>query len=361
MSTSTPDFCWPEFIRMSPGTYLVLELLNNAQDEAHAGVCQNVAIDLQADGGCRVRDDGMGIPVEVVTSEGKRYLEAVFTRGRNSTLHCPCGLVKVNALSRRLVVEVCRDGQRWRQDSVRGQPTAPIQVIGQARRTGTSITCWPDPDIFQGDGSFSFNHLRDRVREVACLQPALTLQVRDRRARPARVCSFGPRLGLVDLLQYLSSCEMPVHPSIVYGKAEAPECRCEVAFRWVHALTDRLVGFVNEGRTDEGTHREALHAGLRGGLSSRLGMLTAPNGRRIPPGKACRVGLLAVAAVWLQGPHYNSATKERILDLEIIRPVSRLVRDTLETFLRDHPDEADAILAHLRNPRPADPKSGLLL
>src|SRR5262249_34290214 len=122
--------------------------------------------------------------------------------------------IVMNALSERFVVEVLAEGGRWRQEYSRGVPTTPLALVGPDAGTGTTLTFWPDPDIFKGDRSFCFTSLRERLREVACLFSGPSIRIRDHGSEPALECRFEPGMDLRDLLELHSRGTLPVHPSI---------------------------------------------------------------------------------------------------------------------------------------------------
>jgi DNA gyrase subunit B len=277
-------------------------------------------------------------------------------------LHGTWGLLPIflNALSSCLIVEVQVDGQSWRQEFSRGVPTASLMPVGPARGTGTSLTFWPDADIFKDDRSFSFTTLRERFREVACLCPGLSLRLRDQHLDPALEFHSEPGQDLRDLLELHSRGRLLVHPTIIHGKASVPEGEIEVAFRWVHSTTQRVIGLVNHTRTDEGPHCAGLCRGLGRVWRLLWGSFVGPDGTRIEATQAGGAGLLAVVAVHLQEPQWRGSTRQILNNPEIEAPVAGLAGDCLGDFYDAHADEAEAIAEHLADPRPADPKSGWL-
>jgi DNA gyrase subunit B len=267
----------------------------------------------------------------------------------------------MNALSCRFIVEVQTEGLRWRQEFSRGVAVTPLSPVGPSRGAGTTLTFWPDPDIFKEESSFSFTTVRERLREIACHFADPSIQLRDHRLAPAQECRFHSGMDLRDLLEVHSRGTMPVHPTLVHGKAVVPEGEIEVAFRWIQSRAERFIGFANLRRTDRGgNHLTGLHRGIAQVWNPRLRLTTQPDGTGMEPGPACRAGLLAIVAVRVQEPRFQGSTMERLHNPEIEAPVARLVCDCLEAFLRAHPDEADAIADHLRAPAEADPKSGSL-
>src|ERR671919_1185368 len=186
-----------EPVRQRPGMYigstgtrglhhLIYEVVDNAVDEAMAGFCDRIVVELLADGACRVSDNGRGIPVDTVKGEGKSAVEVVLT-----TLHSGgkfggkgyqvsgglhgVGVSVVNALSERLEVEVARDGKLWTQSYERGRPLAKLKAGKAIKRTGTTITFWPDPEIFVDERDFKYDTLAQRLREMAFLNKGLEI------------------------------------------------------------------------------------------------------------------------------------------------------------------------------------------
>jgi DNA gyrase subunit B len=342
--------------------WLVMEWVLLAAEETRAGHTKQRRIELLADGGCRLFDDGRPIPVASIPVAS---VERACTGGRHprfggGSLHEPFWGIMLAALSCRLVVEVQAEGGLWRQEFSRGVPVTPLSLVRPDGGTGTTLTFWPDPEIFKSDRSFSFTALRERLREVACLCSECSVSIHDHRIAPALESRFEPGFDLRSLLEVHSRGTQPVHPSIISGEAALPRGQVRVAFRWIESDEERFVGFANHARTDQGTHQAGLCAGVARVWNRRLRSAVLPDGSSVEPGEVSRAGLVAVVAVQLQEPYWNNAMKVRLNNVDIETPIARLTREALEAFLHDHPDEAEAILAHLRDPRPADPKSGSL-
>ena len=179
--------------------HLVYEVVDNAVDEAMAGYCDRIVVELLADGGCKVADNGRGIPVDTIKSGNSRIrkpaVEVVLT-----TLHAGgkfnqegggyqvsgglhgVGVSVVNALSEKLEVDVVRDGKLWHQEYERGKPKDKLKPVKPAKRTGTTITFWPDPQIFTEEREFKFDTLAQRLREMAFLNKGLEIRLVDHRA-----------------------------------------------------------------------------------------------------------------------------------------------------------------------------------
>jgi DNA gyrase subunit B len=170
--------------------HLVYEVVDNAVDEAMAGHCDRISVELLADGGCRISDNGRGIPVDTIEDERRPAVEVVLT-----TLHAGgkfggksyqvsgglhgVGVSVVNALSERLEVDVVRDGRLWHQEYRRGTPVAKLKAVRPAKRTGTTVTFWPDPEIFTEEREFKYDTLAQRLREMAFLNRGLEIRLSD--------------------------------------------------------------------------------------------------------------------------------------------------------------------------------------
>jgi DNA gyrase subunit B len=338
--------------------YLIDEWILDAAGEGDLGFAAQLRIDLLADGACRLFDDGRLMATRPGQADNQDTVERICTTFTIYPEHPLLGPHRawaefpliMNALSERFVVEVQTRGERWHQEYRRGAPTTPLALVGPSAGTGTTLTFWPDPAIFRDDRSFSFASLRERLHEVACLFSRPTIRLRDQRVNPALECSFAPGQDLRTLLDVHARGSLPVHPTVVHGRADVPEGEIEVAFRWVRAAEERFVGYANRRRTDRGgTHQAGLHTGVARVWNARLRQTAPEEGKAVEPGRISRAGLLAVVAVQVDDPHYGGNTRERLNNPEIEAPVARLVRECLDDFLHDHPDEAEAIAEHLRD------------
>ena len=273
-----------EAVRKRPGMYigstgerglhhLVQEVVDNAVDEALAGYCDRIEVTLLPDGGVRVADNGRGIPVDNHPVENRPAVEVVLT-----TLHAGgkfggesyavsgglhgVGVSVVNALSRRLDVEVMRDGYAWRQSYRIGEPADEL-VRGEATDLhGTIITFWPDENIFEST-EWSFETLSRRLQEMAFLVRGLTIVFADQ--RPAYV-NGEPRMvtyqydgGIADFVRYLNGTKDPVHSSVIEFGEEGTGIAAEVAMQWNSSYAESVYTFANTINTAEGgTHEEGF-------------------------------------------------------------------------------------------------------
>jgi DNA gyrase subunit B len=341
--------------------HLVYEVVDNSVDEALAGYCSQIEVSLLADGGIRVVDDGRGIPVDLHPDEQRPALEVVLTMlhaggkfgGGGYTvsggLH-GVGLSVVNALSRRLDVEVKRQGYVWRQSYRSGVPERPLARGEATTETGTTVTFWPSADIFETT-VFDFETLRSRFQQVAFLNKGLQITLVDERPEHADSDGTAPAVtfrydgGLVDYVRHLNSSKKadPVHPEVIDFEAEDTERKLsiEVAMQWTTAYSESVHTYANTINTHEGgAHEEGFRAALttlvneyardKGLLKERDENLT---------GDDIREGLIAVVSIKLEEPQFEGQTKTKLGNTEAKTFVQRVVRQELTHWFDGHPSE----------------------
>jgi DNA gyrase subunit B len=336
--------------------HLVYEVVDNAVDEAMAGFCDRITVELLADGGCRVTDNGRGIPVDRVKGEGKPAVEVVLT-----TLHAGgkfggkgyqvsgglhgVGVSVVNALSERLEVEIARDGKLWTQAYERGRPLAKLKPGKAIKRTGTTVTFWPDPEIFTDEREFKFDTLVQRLREMAFLTKGLEIRLIDERVEPQQRQDFRYTGGIVDFVKHLNSSRDPVHKRVIYFESKAPEHEVEVAMQWSTSFTESIFTFANNINTHEGgMHEEGFRRSLTRVVTSYArakGILKEKDEGLI--GEDCREGLTAIISVKLRDPQFEGQTKTKLGNTEIRSFVETSMNEKLAEFMEEHPTEARAI------------------
>jgi DNA gyrase subunit B len=335
--------------------HLVYEVVDNAVDEALAGYCTRIDITLTADGGVRVIDDGRGIPVDEHPVEHRSALEVVMTQlhaggkfGGDSYavsggLH-GVGVSVVNALSKRLDVEVVRDGWRHRQSYERGLPTAPLERVGKARGHGSTVAFWPDPDIFE-ETEFRFETLSNRMREMAFLNAGLRITLTDERDEgKSDVYQYAG--GIRDFVAHLNASKEPVHPQIIYFEGQANSHYVEVAMQWNSSYNDAVSTFANTINTHEGgTHEEGFRAALtttvnRFARNSALLKEKDPN----LSGDDVREGLTAIVSVKLREPQFEGQTKTKLGNTDIKGFVQQTTNRALDEWFEEHGPQAKAIV-----------------
>jgi DNA gyrase subunit B len=366
-----------EAVRKRPGMYigstgerglhhLVYEVVDNSVDEALAGHATTIDITLLADGGVRVADDGRGIPVDIVASEGKPAVEVVLTvlhaGGKfggggyqvSGGLH-GVGVSVVNALSSKLDVSVFRDGRIYRQSYSVGVPDAPLAEGETTELSGTTITFWASADVFD-TLDYDFETLRTRFQQMAFLNKGLTLSLIDERPQHADEDGSPPSVtfrydgGLVDYVKHLNASKKndPVHPEIIDFESEdtVRMISVEIAMQWTTAYSESVHTYANTINTHEGgTHEEGFRAALtklvndyargRGLLKEKDENLT---------GDDIREGLTAVLSVKLRDPQFEGQTKTKLGNSEVKGFVQRVVTDELGHWFGAHPNEARDII-----------------
>ncbi|MFE5807396.1 DNA topoisomerase (ATP-hydrolyzing) subunit B [Streptomyces sp. NPDC056491] len=374
-------------VRKRPGMYigstgerglhhLVYEVVDNSVDEALAGHADTIDVTILADGGVRVIDNGRGIPVGIVPSEGKPAVEVVLTvlhaGGKfggggyavSGGLH-GVGVSVVNALSTRVAVEVRTDGHRWTQDYKLGVPTAPLAKNEETAETGTSVTFWADGDIFETT-EYSFETLSRRFQEMAFLNKGLTLTLTDEResakatvgaddpdadtAEPtARTVKYYYEGGIVDFVKYLNSRKGElIHPTVIDVEAEDKErmLSVEIAMQWNSQYTEGVYSFANTIHTHEGgTHEEGFRAALTGLVNryARDKKLLREKDDNLA-GEDIREGLTAIISVKLGEPQFEGQTKTKLGNTEAKTFVQKVVHEHLNDWFDRNPVEAADII-----------------
>ncbi|BFP53833.1 MULTISPECIES: DNA topoisomerase (ATP-hydrolyzing) subunit B [Streptomyces] len=376
-------------VRKRPGMYigstgerglhhLVQEVVDNSVDEAMAGHADTIDVTILPDGGVRVIDNGRGIPVGIVPSEGKPAVEVVLTvlhaGGKfggggyavSGGLH-GVGVSVVNALSTRVAVEVKTDGFRWTQDYKLGVPTAPLAKHEATDETGTSVTFWADGDIFETT-EYSFETLSRRFQEMAFLNKGLTLKLTDEResakatagadsadaAEPAeeetaRSVTYHYENGIVDFVKYLNSRKGDViHQSVIDIEAEDKDrlLSAEIAMQWNTQYTEGVYSFANAIHTHEGgTHEEGFRAALTSLVNryARDKKLLREKDDNLT-GEDVREGLTAIISVKLGEPQFEGQTKTKLGNTEAKTFVQKVVHEQLTDWFDRNPNEAADII-----------------
>ncbi|OKJ74071.1 MULTISPECIES: DNA topoisomerase (ATP-hydrolyzing) subunit B [Streptomyces] len=376
-------------VRKRPGMYigstgerglhhLVQEVVDNSVDEAMAGHADSIDVTILADGGVRVIDNGRGIPVGIVPSEGKPAVEVVLTvlhaGGKfggggyavSGGLH-GVGVSVVNALSTRVAVEVKTDGYRWTQDYKFGVPTAPLARNEETDETGTSVTFWADGDIFETT-EYSFETLSRRFQEMAFLNKGLTLKLTDERESAkatagadsaeaadvpeeevARSVTYHYENGIVDFVKYLNSRKGDViHQSVIDIAAEDKDrlLSVEIAMQWNTQYSEGVYSFANAIHTHEGgTHEEGFRAALTSLVNryARDKKLLREKDDNLT-GEDVREGLTAIISVKLGEPQFEGQTKTKLGNTEAKTFVQKVVHEQLTDWFDRNPNEAADII-----------------
>jgi DNA gyrase subunit B len=364
-----------EPVRKRPGMYigstgprglhhLVYEVVDNSIDEALAGYCTHVEVDLNADGSVTVVDDGRGIPTDIHPQTGKSALETVLTvlhaGGKfgsggykvSGGLH-GVGVSVVNALSEWIEVTVWRDNKVHTQRYERGVPvTELVAKPYKDDRTGTAVTFKPDPQIFTVGTEFDYTTLASRLRELAYLNAGVKITFSDNRLEllksdQPKVEAYEYKGGIREYVSYLNRDKQPLHEEIIYVSGERNNVQVEVALQWcTDAYTDNILGFANNIRTvDGGTHLEGLKAVLTRTLNNvaRKRNKLKDNDANLS-GEHVREGLTGVISVKVPDPEFEGQTKTKLGNTEVRGIVDSLVGEALNEYLEFRPSIADSIL-----------------
>ena len=338
--------------------------MDNAIDEALAGYCTHVEVDIGADNSISVRDNGRGIPVGYHEKMGKSALEVTLTvlhaGGKfggsgykvSGGLH-GVGLSVVNALSTWLVAEVRRDGQVYRQEYDHGEPVTGVEVVAACEEgdSGTTITYLADGEIFD-QVEYSFDTLAGRMRELAFLNKGLKITVTDHRQEPARQKSFCYEGGIVSFVQHLNKNKDVLHPAPIYFSAEKddPEknetASVEVAMQYSSDYNESVFTFANNINTMEGgSHLQGFRAALTRVVNdyARKAKLLKDSDANLS-GDDIREGLTAIISVKLTEPQFEGQTKTKLGNAYIRALVDGAVSDGLGAYLEEHPAEARQII-----------------
>ena len=354
-----------EAVRKRPGMYigdtaerglhhLVYEVVDNSVDEALAGHCTAISVQIHVDGSVTVSDDGRGIPVGIHPTEGISAAEVVLTKlhagGKfekgaykvSGGLH-GVGVSVVNALSELLEVEIRRDGKVWFQRYRRGAPEAPLREIGQSQSRGTQVTFKPDGLIFP-QTEYSFEILSQRLRELAFLNRGLRIPIEDKRTE--RSHEFLYPGGIVSFVEHLGSAKTPVHQEVIYLAGERDTVGIEVAMQWNDGYAETTYSFANNINTIEGgTHLSGFKAALTRTVNAyavRENLIKKDS--QTLDGDDVREGLIVVISVKVQEPQFEGQTKTKLGNSEVKGLVEALVNDRLGIYFEEHPAEARKII-----------------
>lgn len=364
-----------EPVRKRPGMYigstgprglhhLVYEVVDNSVDEALAGYCKLIQVDLNPDGSVLVSDDGRGIPTDIHPRTGRSALETVMTvlhaGGKfggggykvSGGLH-GVGVSVVNALSEWVEATVWRDRTVYTQRFERGVPvTELVAKPSTEQRTGTTIAFKPDPEIFTTETEFDYNTLVGRFRELAYLNAGVQVTFRDCRldllnSSEPKVESYRYDGGIREYIAYMNRDKQPIHEEVIHIQGERNNVQVEVALQWcVDAYTDNLLGFANNIRTiDGGTHLEGLKAVLTRTMNTiaRKRNKLKDNDANLA-GENVREGLTGVVSVKVPDPEFEGQTKTKLGNTEVRGIVDSLVGEVLTEYLEFRPSVADSVL-----------------
>ncbi len=366
-------------VRKRPGMYigstglqglhhLIWEVVDNSVDEAMAGYCTRIGVTLLADGGCRVDDDGRGIPVDPYPSgphKGKSAAEVVLTvlhaGGKfggegykvSGGLH-GVGVSVVNALSERLVLEVDRGGKRYHQEYAKGgKPQGKIVEVGATpksakRASGTSVTFWPDPTIFTAEGTeFVARTVLERLQTMAFLNKGLEIVFTDERAGREQSVTYQYKGGLVDFVKHLNASKEPLFTKVCqYEDADADGQVLDIAMQWNTGYHEGIHGYANGISTIEGgMHVEGFKTALTSVINkyARAKNLLKEKDDNLT-GEDIREGITAIISVKLREPQFEGQTKAKLGNVPMRSFVQKATNERLAEWLEENPTEANRVV-----------------
>ena len=362
-----------EAVRKRPGMYigstderglhhLVYEIVDNAVDEALAGYCTEIIITLHKDGSCSVADNGRGFPVGLHPKLGRPAVEVCLTilhaGGKfggggykvSGGLH-GVGASVVNALSKHLMVTVYQDGKIYQQEYERGKVCYDLKVIGQTERTGTTIRFWPDvkgvddEGIFE-TGSFQYDVLKTRFREMAFLNRGIRIVFHDERGEEVKERVFYYEGGISEFVKYLNKNKTALIEEPIYISGMGGTTSVEVAMQYNDSYSENIFTFVNNIHTpDGGTHLAGFSMAITRVVNDygrRHNILKANDANL--SGEDIREGLAAIVSVKLEDPQFESQTKSKLGNSEVRTIVNSLVGKQLTDYLEENPKNAKLIL-----------------
>ena len=341
--------------------HLVYEVVDNSIDEAMAGHCSTITLEINNDSSLTVEDDGRGIPVGMHKKEGVSALEVVMTKigagGKfdkdsykvSGGLH-GVGVSVVNALSELLIAKVFRDGKEYEQSYRQGKPIEAVKEIGKSDKTGTLVTFTPDKEIFKEVTDFDYEILSNRMRELSYLNKGLRISITDNRKKDkdgnAFTETFLSKEGLSEFIQYLDKGRLPIISSIIKMEGEKNGIPVEVAMVYNSSFSENLHSYVNNIDTHEGgTHL----SGFRRGLTNTLKKYADSSGLTDKlkfeiSSDDFREGLTAVISVKVAEPQFEGQTKTKLGNREVSSAVSQSVSQMLEDYLEENPDDSKIIV-----------------
>ncbi len=355
-----------EAVRKRPGMYigststsglhhLVYEIVDNAIDEALAGYCTDILVQINEGDTITVVDNGRGIPVDIQAQTGKPALEVVYTvlhaGGKfggggykvSGGLH-GVGASVVNALSEWLEVQVHKNGQIYEMKFARGEITQEMTVVGTTDHTGTAVTFKPDPDMFE-DTVYNYETLHTRMREEAFLNAGLRIRTVDLRPGKEQEDSMCYAGGIREFVTWLNKSKDSLHPEVIYMSGQKDDSVAEVALQYNDGYNETILSFANNVHTPEGgMHEEGFKRALTTVLNAYGRKIKMLKDDEKVSGEDCREGLTCVISVKLTDAQFEGQTKAKLGNSEIRTLVNNMVMNKLDTFLEENPQVGRMIL-----------------
>jgi len=338
--------------------HLVYEVVDNAVDEAMAGFATRIDVKLLTGGGCEVSDNGRGIPVDdhpgyKNTSAAEVVMTTLHAGGKfggdgykiSGGLH-GVGVSVVNALSSKLELTIYRDGGKWEQTYAKGgRPQGKLKNVGPSKKTGTTVTFWPDATVFE-ETEFRAQTLLERLREMAFLNKGLEIRFRDERGDEPVEQTFRYAGGLVDFVKHLNGTKEPLFKRVIAFTEAGADHEVDVAMQWNAGYYEGLHSFANNIATTEGgMHEEGFKKALTNAVNKYArgkSLLKEKDGNLL--GEDIREGLTALVSVKLKNPQFEGQTKTKLGNTEMRSLTEKATNDKLGDWLEEHPSEGKQIV-----------------
>ena len=355
-----------EPVRKRPGMYigstderglhhLIVEIVDNSVDEALAGYCDTINVEITREGAVSVTDNGRGIPIDIHPKEGVSAVEVVLTKlhagGKfggggykvSGGLH-GVGLSCVNALSEWLEVEVCKNGKMYRQLYKRGVPQYPLKEVGDTDKQGTKVTFYPDSQIFE-TLDFSYETVRSRLREVAYLNKGIKIHLKDNRPEREREDTFCYEGGILDYVDYLNRDKNVLFPQALYIEKQYGDSTIEIAMQYNDGYNETVYSYANNINTEEGgTHLDGFKNTLKKVINDYAKEHKILKDEERVSGDDVREGLVAIISVKLVDPQFEGQTKTKLGNSEMRGLVSKALVDGLGTYFEENPATAKSVI-----------------
>ena len=355
-----------EAVRKRPGMYigstsarglhhLVWEVVDNSIDEALAGYCTKIDVIVHKDNSITVIDNGRGIPVGEHPKMKRPTVEVVLTvlhaGGKfggegykvSGGLH-GVGVSVVNALSKKLVIQVKREGKVYEQEYRCGTPQYDLRIIGESEGDGTTITFWPDEEIFSETTEYDFDTLQSRIRELAFLNKGIEITLTDERSGEAH--TFMYEGGIISFVEYLNRNREALHQPPIYVEGEKDNIQVEVSLQYNDSYTENIYSFANNINTHEGgTHESGFKSALTRILNEyarKYNVLKESDSNL--SGDDVREGLTAIISVKIPEPQFEGQTKTKLGNSEVRGIVESLFAEKLMEFMDENPSISRKII-----------------
>ena len=334
--------------------HLVYEVVDNSIDEALAGHCDNIKVEIHPDNTITVIDNGRGIPVDIQPQMGRPAVEVVLTilhaGGKfggegykvSGGLH-GVGVSVVNALSEWLEVEVKRNGKVYHQRYERGVPVTELKVIGDAKATGTQIAFKPDPEIFE-EIEYDFSNLSQRLRELSFLNRGLKIVLTDERSGQEKL--FQHEGGIIDYIKHLNKNKDVLHPNPIYFDGAKDDVTAEISLQYNDGYTENIFSFCNNINTQEGgTHEAGFKTAMTRVVNdyARKHNILKESESNLS-GEDIREGMTSIISLKVREPQFEGQTKTKLGNSEVRGIVDSIVVDGMGTFLEENPPLAKRII-----------------